>query len=129
VIALDAGVAIAQLDETDSHHRRARRLLASRPADRLSVSTITLAEILVGPTRSGTLEVAEASLRHLEVEEVGLGPSASLRLASLRASTGLELPACCVLLAAQDVEADAIATFDDRLAAAARELGIAVAED
>jgi predicted nucleic acid-binding protein len=47
------------------------------------------------------------------------------RLAGLRASTGLTLPDCCVLLAAEQVDG-AIVTFEDRLAAAARERGIDV---
>jgi predicted nucleic acid-binding protein len=46
-------------------------------------------------------------------------------LAALRAGTGLKLPDCCVLQAAEQAHAG-IATFDDRLAAAARELGVDV---
>ncbi|MGH3428816.1 MAG: hypothetical protein ACRDQZ_14830 [Mycobacteriales bacterium] len=39
---------------------------------------------------------------------------------SLHAETGLKLPGCCVLLAAEQIAAAAVATFDDRLAAADR---------
>jgi len=38
---------------------------------------------------------------------------------------GLKLPDCCVVLAAQDAEADAIITFDDKLRRAAAGLGFA----
>jgi predicted nucleic acid-binding protein len=59
------------------------------------------------------------------VTTVPIDEAAPARLAGLRASTGLKLPACCVLLAAEQVDA-AIVTFDHRLAAAARERGIDV---
>ena len=62
----------------------------------------------------------------LAVREVALGTDAALRLALLRAQTGLKLPDCCVLLAAADASAQSIATFDDRLAKVARDSGIAV---
>lgn len=54
-------------------------------------------------------------------------PDAARRLAALRVDTRLKLPGCCVLLAAQDAGADTVATFDDRLGAAAEGLGISVA--
>jgi rRNA-processing protein FCF1 len=44
----------------------------------------------------------------------------------LRAGTGLKLPDCCVLLAAQDHDG-IVASFDKDLAQRARELGLAVA--
>jgi predicted nucleic acid-binding protein len=56
----------------------------------------------------------------LKVSQVALLPDAAERLARLRAGTGLKLSDCCVLLAAQQSSAEAVATFDDRLAAAAR---------
>jgi len=46
-------------------------------------------------------------------------------LAVLRADTNLKLPDCCVLLAAEQTHG-AVATFDDRLATAARERGFVV---
>ena len=62
------------------------------------------------------------------MEEVPLGRDAARRLAALlRVDTRLKLPDCCVLLAAQDAGADTVATFDDRLGAAAEGLGISVA--
>jgi predicted nucleic acid-binding protein len=45
------------------------------------------------------------------------------RLAQLLASSQLKLPDCCVLIAAQDSHAGAIATFDDRLRRAAEARG------
>ncbi len=49
-----------------------------------------------------------------------------LRLAELRATTGLKLPGCCVLDVAIRHQAR-LATFDDALAAAARQRGVTVA--
>ncbi len=47
----------------------------------------------------------------------------AVRLARLRADTGLRMPDCCVLLAAQDA-AGRVAAFDDRLIRAAEVLGL-----
>lgn len=122
---LDASVLIAHFTDGDVHHDRAGRVLAV--AGELRASVITLAEALVTPTRRGALETARAGLARLGVEEVPLGSDAARRLAALRADTGLKLPDCCVLLAARDAGADTIATFNDRLAAAAEGLGLSVA--
>jgi predicted nucleic acid-binding protein len=81
--------------------------------------------VLVGPVRAGQLDRATAALAQLQVTTVDLRADAPARLAVLRAGTGLKLPDCCVLQAAEQAQA-AIATFDDRLAAAARELGVDV---
>ncbi len=88
---------------------------------------ITLAEALVTPTRRGALGAARAGLARLGVDEVTLGEDAAVRLAELRAQTRLKLPDCCVLLAARDAGADMVATFDERLGAAAEGLGLSVA--
>lgn len=78
--------------------------------------------MLVGPARAGRLDLATAALGVLSVEPLDLGADAPFRLALLRAGTGMKLPDCCVLLAAEQSQAS-IATFDERLAAAARERG------
>jgi len=122
VIVLDASVLIAHLDDTDAHHDRARQALLRHAADDLAASTITLAGVLVAPARAGLLARATAALQELGVRSVTLDIDAHVRLAALRAETGLTLPDCCVLLAAEESSA-AMATFDDRLAAAGRTHG------
>lgn len=127
MIVLDATVLIAHFDATDSRHDRAGELLL-RAADQdrsLGASPITLAEVLVGPARAGRICQASVALDQLRVRPVILPQDASLRLATLQAATTLTMSDCCVLLAA-DQCADAIATFDDRLADAARNHGLAV---
>jgi predicted nucleic acid-binding protein len=121
LIVVDASVLIGHLDEADAQHDQASALLFDAASAPLAASTITLAEVLVGPARTGRLARALDALRALEVAEVALGADAAQRLASLRAKTNLKLPDCCVLLAADDAAADAILTLDDRLAAKAAE--------
>ena len=93
--------------------------------DEFGASPITLAEVLVGPARSGALDRATAVLAELGVQDLGLSDVAPSRLAALRAATGLKLPDCCFLLAAEQQQAE-LATFDSRLASVARERGIRV---
>jgi len=126
VIAVDASVLIAHLDNQDAHHDKALALLLGAAEDELCASPITLAEVLVGPAHAGRLSEATAILRALCVREVTLGTDAAMRLATLRAETGLKLPDCCVLLAAADAPARAVATFDERLAHAVRRAGMRV---
>jgi predicted nucleic acid-binding protein len=123
VIVLDASVLIAQLDPEDAHHEAARSLLLAVADRPLGAGVLTLAEILVGPIRAERLRDAERALAELEVTPIGLGSDAAIRLARLRASTGLKLPDCSVLLAGQEVGGQ-VATFDERLARCAEALGL-----
>lgn len=127
LIVLDASVLIAHQDPTDVHHERAIELLEAHVDQSLRASPLTVAEVLVEHVERGNVEGGRRWLRDLRVEEVGFGGDASMRLAALRVQTRLKFPDCCVLLAAQDAAADTIATFDDRLAAAARRLSLSVA--
>lgn len=122
MIVLDASVLIAHFDERDSHHERAGCLLADTGAEPLGASTITLAEMLVAPTRAGRLEVVVAALDRLGIAELRLGDDAPARLARLGAEVGCKLPGCCVLLAAEE-NCGTVASFDSALIAAAEGLG------
>lgn len=122
MIVLAAGVLIAHLDATDAHHDRAQRLLLQAADQELAASVVTVAEVLVAPARAGHLARATAALAELGVASVPLDVDAHVPLATLRAETGLKLPDCCVLLAAEQGRG-AVATFDDRLAAAGRARG------
>jgi len=124
VIIVDARVLIAHLDEHDALHARAGEALLEAADRRLGASPITLAEVLVAPARRDHLDVARAAVAELEVQEIPLGEDAPVRLAALRAGSGLKMPDCCVLLAAQDAAAEAVLTFDDALARAVEQLGL-----
>ena len=124
MIVVDASVLIAHLDEHDALHARAVDELLEAADQRLGCSPITLAEVLVGPARRDRLAAARAAVAELEVEEIPLGEEAPVRLAALRAESGLRMPDCCVLLAAQDTAAKAVLTFDDELAREVERLGL-----
>ena len=49
---------------------------------------------------------------------------APVRPAALRAESGLKMPHCCVLLAAQGSAAETVLTFDDALAREVEWLGL-----
>ncbi len=125
MIVLDASVLIAFLHPTDALHDDAVSCLVTLGSRRLLISPITHAEILVGPARAGTLAATQSALTDLGLAEVALPADAAARLAGLRVTTGLKLPDCCVILAAQQSQC-AILSFDDRLTAAAAGLGLAV---
>lgn len=125
MIVLDASVLIAHLDGADAHHDEATELLVAAAEHDLVASPITLAEVLVGPARNGRLDRATGALDLLGVGVVALDADAPTKLALLRAGTGLKLPDCCVILAAETAGA-ALATFDRRLAGVANEHGVTV---
>ena len=124
MIVVDASVLISHLDERDALHARAGRALLEAADQRLGCSPITLAEVLVGPARHDRLAAARAAVAELDVEAIPLGEDAPVRLAALRAGSGLKMPDCCVLLAAQDSRAEAVLTFDDALAREVERLGL-----
>ena len=124
MIVVDASVLIAHLDERDALHARAGDALLEAANRRLGCSPITLAEVLVGPARRDRLDAARVAVAELDVEEIPLGEDAPVRLAALRAGSGLKMPDCCVLLAAQDAAAEAVLTFDDALAREVERLGL-----
>lgn len=123
-IVVDASVLIAHLDAGDAHHHQAADALRATAGYRLTASTLTLAETLVGPARAGRIEVARSALRRLGVAELPVFADSAVRLAGLRAETKLRLPDCAVLLAAEASAARGILTFDERLAGWAAEFGL-----
>ena len=120
MIVLDASVLIAYLDGEDEHHEAAEALLAREIDDDFGANPLTLAEVLVVPARDGRLDEARLALRELEVEELPFPGDTAIRLARVRSETGLEMPDCCVLLAAEQV-GGRLASFDDGLRRAAIE--------
>lgn len=125
MIVLDANVLIAYLDGDNVHHDRATELLRREVDDDFGLNSLTLAEVLVAPTRSGQMVTATAFIRDLEIQELPLLAGSAGRLAELRADTGLKMPGCCVLLSAE-MSSSRVASFDERLTreAAARGLQI-----
>lgn len=123
MIVLDASVLIAYLGGRDSHHLRAHDLLARAIDEEFAASTVSLAEVLVAPAREGRLPRALRALQDLEIAELPFEPGAARALAELRAGTGLKMPDCCVLLAAEQAQAR-LASFDQRLLDVARDRSV-----
>lgn len=125
MIALDVSVLIAHLSPADSHHETATAILLDATPGSTLVHTITMAEVLVGGVRVGRGAAMRDDLRAAGVEVPSHDADEPLRLAELRASTGLKLPDCCVLDVAVHHQTS-LATFDAALASAARHRDVAV---
>lgn len=123
MIVLDASVLIAHLDRHDAHHDTARERLLELADRPFGASTLTLAEVLVAPTRTGTSQIAQEAFVNLALAELPLPPNAAAQLAALRVETALKLPDCCVLLAAQAHDGSVL-TFDEQLAREAARRGV-----
>ena len=126
MIVLDASVLIAFLNPDDVHHHDADEFILRAIGDSqdLAINPVTLAEVLVSPTREGRVNDVVAELGNLGVLDVPFPPDAARALARLRV-TGLKMPDCCVLLTAIDRGA-ALVSFDDRLVSAATQQQVAV---
>lgn len=124
-LVLDASALIAHLDSGDPHHDNVETLLLAAAGQTLAASPTTLAEVLVGPARAGQLDRAQGVLDTLGVGAVDLEADSPARLATLLAQTGLTLPDCCVIVAAQSLGATVV-TFDQRLATVGRSLRLEV---
>ena len=125
MIALDASVLVAHLSPLDAHHDAATRLLLDAADESLLVHALTLAEVLVGGVKIGKGAQMLADLRAAGILLAKGDDDEPLRLAQLRATTGLKLPDCVVLDTAKTNGAK-LATFDRALATAARRLGVPV---
>jgi predicted nucleic acid-binding protein len=125
VIALDASVLVAHLYPFDAHHEAATGILLDAGDEPLLVHALTMAEVLVGGVKIGKGAEMRADLQAAGILIAGQDDDQPLRVAELRATTGLKLPDCCVLDAARTNDAR-LATFDRALATASRRLGVAV---
>lgn len=122
MIVLDTSVLIGLLDPRDAHHADAIELLAEL-SDELVVHPLTLAEVLVGPTRSGREHDVMTDLASIGVQAANLGSDEPLLLARVRVDHGLKMPDACVLATAVHYDAP-LASFDTQLTEAARGLGL-----
>jgi predicted nucleic acid-binding protein len=101
---------------------------AERGQLKLALSTITLAEVLTGPHRTGQMALAgryEAALKRHTVAE--LSASVAARAAALRARYRLKLPDAIQLASALELGAFALVTHD-RDFSAVRDLPVMMGE-
>lgn len=118
MIVLDASTLIAHLDPRDVHHPAATAILLEGGPGTFVAHSLTLAEVLVGGVRIGRGMAMRDDLRAAGIRVMPYDADEPLRLAELRATSGLKLPDCCVLDVAVHYRA-VLATFDLALAAAA----------
>ena len=126
---LDAGVLIGFLNAEDAHHGSAAKAIGDALSENqtLAMSASVLAEILVGPSRSGAKAVAVVRnmVATLPIEVVPIDDEIAVTAAGLRARhRSLRLPDALVIAAAEAQGADRIVTTDRRWPAA-KHLGIA----
>lgn len=124
MIVLDASVMIAVLDSEDAHFSRALELFRAAAGGGFAAHRLTVAETLVSAVRRDRGPAVQTALADLGVALVD-DLDDPLSLAELRVRTGLRMPDACVLQAAIRARAR-LATFDDRLATAARAVGVVV---
>ncbi len=126
MIVLDASVLISAMHPRDAHGASAARIIrAHREPGELMIHPVNLAEALVRAVQSGQEDRARRIVDLLDLRLAPADDEAPWRWASLRAGASLRMPDCCALDAAHQAGA-ALATFDDRLASAARNAGVDV---
>lgn len=119
MITLDASMVIAHLQPRDPHHAAATAYLRECADQPLIIHSLNLAEVLVGGVKAGRGQELLDDLHAIGLRVAVQHDGEALRLAALRVETGLKLPDCCALETALASEST-LATFDERLAAAAR---------
>ncbi|MGH3549911.1 MAG: type II toxin-antitoxin system VapC family toxin [Pseudonocardiaceae bacterium] len=128
MITLDASVVIAHLYPRDPHHQAATEYLRRSAEQGFVIHSLNLAEVLVGGVKAGRGQEMLTDLQMIGIHVADRPDGEPLRLANLRASSGLKLPDCCALATAL-ATASTLATFDDALAKAARQHHVTVAPD
>jgi len=125
MIVVDANIVIAASTPGHVHHDAAQQIVTDHGGDGMVLHSLTMAEVLVGPARSGAEKAARRLLTDAGFRLAPQGDPAPEHLARVRASTTLKMPDACVLATAEHLEV-AVATFDRRVAREAGERGIAV---
>lgn len=126
MITLDASMVIAHLYPQDPHHETASEFLRASTDEEFIIHSLNLAEVLVGAVKVGRGQEMLTDVEAIGIRVADRQDGEALRLANLRATSGLKLPDCCALDTALTT-ASTLATFDDALAAAARHHHLTVA--
>ena len=128
MITLDASVVVAHLHPQDRHHQTATEYLRASADQGFLIHSLNLAEVLVGGVKAGRGQEMLTDLEAIGIRIADRQDGEPLRLANLRAVSGLKLPDCCALHTALTT-VSTLATFDDALAKAARQRYVTVAPD
>ncbi|MCB7135381.1 type II toxin-antitoxin system VapC family toxin [Cellulosimicrobium marinum] len=125
VIVADANVVIAASNPSDVHHAGAVAVVLEHGRDGIVLHSLTMAEVLVAPARTGAHEQVRARLGAAGFRLSPEGEPSPEALALVRAGTSLKMPDACVLATAEHLSVG-LATFDARLARDARARGVTV---
>jgi len=123
MIVVDASVLIAHLAPDQPGAARAATILDTE--DTLIMHPLTVAECAVGPARISEMAVFQRAIARIGLDVWEPDAMQPYRVATLRATSPLKLPDCCVLDTARTLSAT-LATFDEQLARVARSLGVTV---
>ena len=125
VIAIDASILIALLNDSDTHHAWARRFFTDTLDDDLCMSALTFAEILVHPMKRNVGAEFLESIAGLGLQVRDITGEQAPRLADIRVRSGLKMPDAAVVHLAIETGAT-LATLDAELAAQAQNLSVPV---
>jgi predicted nucleic acid-binding protein len=115
VALLDTSIVIGALNRDDALHEAASQAVrAERERHALAISTLTYAEILVGPLRAGGRAVGVVERFAAQLRIIDLSPAVARLAAELRATRGLKLPNAVIVATGIRVEAAVIVTADAR---------------
>lgn len=115
VAVVDSSVVVAALNREDSLHEAAARALRyQRERHSLAISTLTYAEILVGPLRHGPDVVATIDRFVEHVRIVDVSRDIARRAAHLRAHREIRLPDAVIIATGLHLAASVILTGDSR---------------
>lgn len=129
MIYLDTCLVIYLVEDAE-RGAHVRGLLASHGEEEFAISPLVRLECLVGPLRSGDVELEDRYRAALRLfAEVPLDATVFERAARLRAASSLRTPDALHLAAAQVHGCTALWTNDARLAVAGRGLAVDVLHD
>jgi predicted nucleic acid-binding protein len=123
LIILDANILIGFLDAHDVHHADAIRLLEESIHEEYAASVLTVAEVLVHPSKKRVDDAALRALHDIGVIILPLRSEDASALARVRAKYHVRMPDAVALHAALATNS-MLATFDQRLATVARNAGL-----
>ena len=129
-VVLDADVLIGALDASDPHHAQARACFTAwhRRSETVLVSVVNLSEVLVAPAAEAErLRRARAAIAALGVAIHRPTEAIGVEAARLRGAHAISLPDAYCLAAAKHLDAS-VASFDQKVARAARDEGVDVTD-
>ena len=125
IVVFDASALIALFSESDTHHAWAIEAFRQTVEYDYQISALTLAEVLVHPTKLGVEKRVMDNIQSLGMEVMPLHSESAAPVAKLRVLSGLKMPDVVVLNQALAVGAS-IVTADQTLASCSKSMAIEV---